>query len=335
MSKTSKILADLVESFFRSRLAMQQHASPATIAAYRDSIRLLLVFASNKLGKTPSRLTLPNLDRDLILAFLEHLETQRCNSVRTRNIRLTAVRSFFQHVVYSDPEWMGIAQRILSTPKKRTKRKLLGYLERDELQDLLAAPDRSAALGRRDYAILLFLSTTGARVTETIGVNIQDVRFDIPSQVTLQGKGSKQRVVPVAADHVAILRKLCAERNAPTNPEAPVFVNARGHRLSRFGITYIVRRAAQKAAQQRPQLAGRTISPHTLRHTAAMHLLQAGVDLTTIRSWLGHVSLDTTHHYIEADVEMKRQALEKCNAVEATSTRYQPSDKLLAILEAF
>lgn len=328
----SSPLSKLIESFFRQRLVAQRNASPATVATYRDALRLLVVFAAERAQKAPCALAIENLDRDVVLAFLDHLESDRGNSVRTRNARLGAIRSLFQHVAYSDPASLGIAQRVLAIPRKRTTRRIVTYLTRDELEDLLAAPDRGTPQGRRDHALLLFLGRTGARVSEATAVDVRDLRLARPWQVLLRGKGSKERVVPIAEDTALVLHAL-NEPRADLRPDSPVFVNARGHRLTRFGVSHILRRAVEQAATCRPSLAERAISPHTLRHTAAMHLLQSGVDLTTIQSWLGHVSVDTTHHYLEADIEMKREALAKCDAPEAVSLRYEPSDELLALLD--
>jgi site-specific recombinase XerD len=326
-------LAGLIESFFRWRLAAQKQASPATVATYRDALRLLLIFASDQSGKKPSALSVGDLDRDMVLAFLDYLESERGNTVRTRNARLGAIRSLFHHIAYCDPTAVGVAQRILSIPTKRTTTRVVGFLRKEELDAVLAAPDRGTPRGRRDHVLLLFLGRTGARVSEAIAVNAKDIRFDRPWQVLLRGKGRKERIVPLAEDTAGVLRSLCLERDVPLDAEVPVFVNARGRRLTRFGVTHILRRAVSKASVSCPSLTTRSISPHQLRHTVAMHLLQAGVDLTTIRSWLGHVSVATTHHYIEADVEMKRRALARCDTPEAKPMRYHPSDELLALLD--
>lgn len=332
MSTKPPTLASLLESFFRNRLAAQRCASPATIGAYRDALRLFLVFASERAGKPPSRLGIEEIDRDVVLVFLDHLETDRSNSIRTRNARLAAIRSFFQHVAYSDPASMGIAQRILSIPGKRASKRMVAYLRQDQLDAVLAAPDRTTIQGRRDYALLLFLARTGARVSEALAINGGDLRFDIPTQVLLHGKGRKDRVLPLAPDVVAVLRTLIAER-PHVNTAAPVFINARGKRLTRFGVIHILHRAAVVASKTVPDLANRSLSPHQLRHTTAMHLLQAGVDLTTIASWLGHANVDTSHHYVEADLEMKVRALAQCDQPEAVPSRFQPTDELLALLE--
>ena len=334
MTTSSPTLARLLESFFRQRLAAQRRASSSTIAAYRDALRLLLVFVADRKGKAPSRLRLEELDRDTVLAFLDHLENERHNSVRTRNARLAAIHSFFQHVAYYDPALMGLAQRILTIPGKRSSRRVVSYLRHDELESLLEAPDRRTMLGKRDHAVLLFLARTGARVSEAIAVNVADLRLERPTQVILHGKGSKDRVVPLSEDLAVVMQALIEERAIRKDPNAPVFVNARGHRLTRFGVRYILSRAAKAASQSTPGRVGRSVTPHVLRHTTAMHLLQSGVDLTTIQSWLGHVAVDTTHHYLEADLEMKRKALAQCDHPAAEPTRYKPKDEVLALLES-
>jgi integrase/recombinase XerD len=326
-------LPELLESFFRQRLALQRGASPATIATYRDALRLFVVFAARRIGKPPSLLAIEDLDRDTVLAFLDHLEQERGNGTRTRNARLAAIRAFFHHAVYHDPGHMGISQRVLAIPGKRASRPALDYLRHEELEAILCAPDRTTQQGRRDHALLLFLGRTGARVSEAIGINVADLRLDKPSQVLLRGKGRKERIVPLDEATVQAMRALCAENPAARDGTAPVFVNARMQRLSRHGVIHILQRAVRMAASRCPALSDRCISPHTLRHTVAMHLLQAGVDLATIQAWLGHADLRTTHHYLEADMEMKRRALEKCTIGDAAPLRYQPKDKLLALLD--
>jgi len=334
IQRMKSTLAALLESFFRHRLVAQRGASPATVVAYRDALRLFLVFASNRIGKPPSRLCLEELDRDVVLAFLDHLEQQRHNSIRTRNVRLAAIRSFFQHVAYCDPAAMNLAHRVLSIQGKRTTKRLVGYLRQQELEAILAAPDRTTPQGRRDHTLLLFLARTGARVSEAIGINAIDLNLQWPFQVLLRGKRGIQRVVPLGKDIAALLKALLDERGVATDSQTPVFVNARGQRLTRKGVTHTLRRAVTIAAKAKLVLAARAISPHTMRHSLAMQLLQSGVELSTIQSWLGHASINTTHQYVEADLEMKRRALEKCNNPEETSSPYQPTDEVLALLES-
>ncbi len=333
MAKQLKsMLADLLESFFRKHLVAQRGASPATVNCYRDALRLFLTFASEHAKKRPSQLRIEELDREMVLAFLDHLERERTNSVRTRNCRLAAIHSFFHHVASRDPEVMNIASTVLGIQGKRTTKPILGYLRQPDLETLLAAPDRSKPRGRRDHALLLFLARTGARVSEAIGVNVGDLTLEWPSQVLLRGKGAKQRIVPIAKDTASLLRACLEERRVASQPQAPVFVNARGRRLSRFGVIYILRRAV--SITTKPIAGTKSISPHTLRHSLAMGLLQSGVDPITIQAWLGHASLNTTHQYMEADLEMKRRALEKCDTPETTPAPYRPTDEVLAFLES-
>jgi site-specific recombinase XerD len=333
MRTSRPTLGALLESFLQQRLCAQRHASAATIAAYRDALRLFVVFAAEQTGKRACELVLMDLDGDRVLAFLDHLECTRGNSVRTRNARRAALRAFYQHVAVHDPGAIALAQRILAIPAKRGVRPLLGHLTRKELDAVLAAPDRTTALGRRDHALLLFLARTGARVSECIQVEAADVRFERPTQVVLHGKGAKDRAVPLAPDLVAVLKALCSERQLGRHEARPLFTNAAGRRLTRFGVTHLLARAVTAAAVKCPELATRKVSPHTMRHTTAMHLLQAGVDVNVIRAWLGHVSLDTTHQYVEADLEMKRRALAKGGVTEASPALYEPPDELLALLE--
>ena len=335
MKKSSKpALAALLESFFRQYLAAQKRVSSATMSTYRDSLRLLLVFVSQKIGKRPSSLTVQDLDRDIILEFLDYLEEERGNSIRTRNLRLAAIRSFFHHIAYQDPALLGVVHRVLDIPGKKTTRKSVNYLHNDELEVILNIPDRSTIQGRRDYALLLFLSRTGARVSEAVGLNAIDIRLNRPYQVLIHGKGSKDRVIPLLEDATVTLREFCQEMGLASDEERPVFVNANGKRLTRFGVIHILRRTVNAASKEMPDLTKRSISPHTLRHTIAMQLLKAGVDLTTIQSWLGHAHPDTTHHYVEADVEMKRRAIEICDTPESKFIPYQPTDDVLAFLES-
>lgn len=327
-------LADLLVSFFRRRLVAQRQASPATVAAYRDALRLLLVFVAERTGRAASQLSMEDLDRDVVLAFLDHLEQERHNSIRTRNVRLAAIHSFFQHVAYSDPAAMGLANRVLSIPGKRTTRRLVSYLPQQDLEVILGAPNRSTRQGRRDHALLLFLGQTGARVSEAIGVDVADFQLQWPSQVLLRGKGSKERIVPLAKDTAEVFKALIDERGLTTGLRVPVFVNARGQRLTRYGVIHILHRAVARAAKITPFPLAKAVSPHILRHSVGMHLLQSGVELTTIQAWLGHESANTTHQYVEADLEMKRRALEKCNTPETSPAPYKPTDEVLAFLES-
>lgn len=326
-------LAGLLESFFKRRLIDQRNATTATIETYRDALRLLVLYVSERAGRRPVHLSIEDLDRDTILDFLDHLEKTRGNGARTRNARLTAIRSFFRHVASSDPGSLGIAQRILAIPNKRTVTKAPRHLGEQELDALLKAPDRQTSRGRRDFALLLFLVRTGARVSEACGLDAADLRLEPPQQVLLRGKGRKYRSVPLAADLVRTLEALCQERGLGRDERQPVFVGARGERLSRFGATHVLRRAVQHGAVRVPALATAGTSPHMLRHTLAMRLLQAGVDLVTIQAWLGHAQVATTHCYAEADVEMMRKGLDLAGISAGHAPRFRAKDAVLLALE--
>ncbi len=328
-------LARQLESFFHRRLTQQRNATPATIAAYRDALRLLVLFASERTGKKPCTLAVEDLDRDMILAYLEHLEGSRGNGIHTRNARLTAIRSFFHHVAASDPASIGIAQRVLAIPSKKSDVPVTHYLSRAELDALIDAPSPNSPRGRRDRALMLFLARTGARVSEALGVEAADLSLDgARSQVLRRGKGRKERLVPLARDLVAAIDKLLRERGVGRRERVPLFAGAHGRRLTRFGATHIVRRAVATASHHMPELARKPISPHLFRHSLAMILLQSGVDLLTIQAWLGHAQVATTHRYAAADVEMMRRGLDKAGIRGHGAPRYRPKDAVLSLLES-
>jgi integrase/recombinase XerD len=328
-------LAKQLESFFHRRLTQQRNATSATIKAYRDALRLLVLFASKSVRKQPCALTVGDLDRDMILAYLDHLEHSRGNDIHTRNARLTAIRSFFHHVAANDPASIGVAQRVLAIPSKKSDVPTTHYLSRPELDALIGAPNTSSPCGRRDRALLLFLARTGARISEALAVEAADLSLDgARSQVMLRGKGRKQRVVPLASDLVATLENLLRERGIGRHDHLPLFVGARGQRLTRFGATHVVRRAVAEASKKMPQLARQPVSPHVFRHSLAMILLQSGVDLLTIQAWLGHAQVATTHRYAAADVEMMRRGLDKAGVRSHVAHRFRPKDAVLSLLES-
>jgi integrase/recombinase XerD len=328
-------LPSLLESFFRHRMMKQRNASEATIASYRDGLRLLILFAAEHAQRKPCALTVADLDRDLVLAFLDDLETKRQNTVQTRNMRLAAIRSFFRHVAENDPASLGIAQRILAIPLKKTHTEVTPHLTRREFDALVDAPDQRTPRGRRDRSLLLFLGRTGARISEALGVNLCDLHLDqARPQVLLRGKGRKERIVPVPGDLAKALKILIRERGLDAREPQPLFVALHGERLTRFGATHIMRRAVAAAIKGTPELANKSISPHVLRHTLAMTLLQSGVDLLTIQAWLGHSQVATTHRYAAADVEMMRRGLDKAGIADKQPARYQPKDAVLQLLEA-
>ncbi len=328
-------LAQHLESFFHRRLTAQRNATPATVKAYRDALRLLVLFASERTDKKPCALAVNDLDRDLILAFLDHLERSRGNGVHSRNARLTAIRSFFHHIAASDPAAIGIAQRVRAIPSKKADVPTTHYLSKAELDALIDAPNPNSPRGRRDRALLLFLARTGARVSEALGVEAADLSLDgARSQVMLRGKGRKQRMVPLASDVVAAIDNLLRERGVGRHEPVPLFVGMHGQCLTRFGAIHVVRRAVAAASQQMPALARKQISPHIFRHSLAMILLQSGVDLLTIQAWLGHAQVATTHRYAAADVEMMRRSLDKAGIRGDVAQRFRPKDPVLSLLES-
>lgn len=322
----------LLQDFFLRRLVKERGASAHTIASYRDSFELLLGYLEQRTGRTPSALTLEDLDASMVLAFLDHLESDRGNSPRTRNLRLTAIRSFLRYASVRDPTTLPVAQRVLAIGPKRFDRPALDYLTRREVEALLDAPDRETWSGQRDTVLLAVLYNSGARVSEITGLTIADVLLDRDSALHLHGKGRKERVVPLWKSTSALLRTWLPQIDR--RPGAPVFPNRSGQRLSRSGIEYRLRVTLRKAAERCPSLAARRISPHTLRHTTAMHLLQSGVDITVIALWLGHEDTATTHLYIEADLAMKEAALKRVEDPAPTPVRFTANDSLLAFLEA-
>lgn len=324
--------AALLQRFFAERLLQQQNASPRTVCAYRDTFRLLLTYAERKKSKPPAKLALCDFDATLVLDFLAHLETERHNTVRSRNARLAAVRAFAHYVALQCPPALQLAQQILAIPMKRFERPMLGFLSREEVQALLAAPDPTTWCGRRDMVMFALLYNTGARVSEMIGLRVADVTLAITSSVQLHGKGRKQRTVPLWKETATAIRQWL--KYADLRADQPLIPNRNGTPMTRTNVADRLALAVTEAAKTCPQLAGRRISPHTWRHTTAMHLLQAGVDLTVIALWLGHESPVTTHGYVEADLAMKERALAAIAPPETKRKRYHPSDTVLKFLES-
>ena len=310
----SKELLSLVQAFFQDYLASQRGLSPNTILAYRDALKLFLSFLATSISKQTGRLRLADLQAEQVLAFLDDVERSRKNRTSTRNLRLAALRTFFQYLISADTIRSGQYQKIVAIPLKRTPRPMMGYLDASEVQAILNSLGRDNPMGRRDYAMLNFLYNTGARVQEVVDVTVGAIRFSAPPIATLTGKGSKTRIVPLWETTAAILLEHLKERGVEKEPAAPLFVNARGKALTRFGVHHILRTRLVAASSTCASLAAKRISPHTFRHSTAMHLLQSGVDLTVIQRWLGHVQLGTTHAYVEIDLEMKRKALAACTA---------------------
>jgi integrase/recombinase XerD len=325
-------LAPAVQAFFTDRLITQRNSSPQTIAAYRDTFRLLLRFAHEQIGKQPFELDLDDLDAPLIGAFLKHLEEDRGNSPRTRNARLGAIHSFYRFAALEHPEHAATIARVMAIPTKRHERNTVSYLDLDEIKALLAAPDRGTWLGRRDHALLLVMIQTGVRVSELVGLRVRDVHLGTGAHIRVTGKGRKKRATTLTAETVAILRGWLKERCG--DPADPVFPTRQGRPLSRYTVGALVARRAATAAASCPSLTAKRVTPHTLRHTNAMLLRAKGVDIATIALWLGHESTQTTHIYEHADPAIKEQAIARTAPLGAKPGRYRPPDTLLAFLES-
>ena len=325
-------IAPLVQNFFTHHLVCQRRASPQTVASYRDTFRLLLQHRCQRTGKKPSDLTVEDLQAPAILEFLDSLEKNRGNSIQTRNARLAAIRSFFRLVALREPDRIELAAQVLAIPVKRADHRLIGYLARPEMEAILAAPDTRTWTGRRDYALLLTLYNTGARISETLTLRQHQLVFGATTLLHLKGKGRKERSVPLWPTTSRTLRTWITE--CGDSGDRILFPNARGGSLSTDGATYILQQAVQRALPACPTLKTKNISPHVIRHTTAMHLLQSGVEIAVIALWLGHESLDTTHMYIQADLKTKEQALGKLQPVDGGFLRFRPDDALLAFLSA-
>ena len=323
-------LAPLLQSFFTDRLIRQRQVSDNTIAAYRDTLRLLIVFATQQTGKPPSSLAITDIDAQMIGTFLDHLQTGRRNSIRTRNARLAAIRSLFRHAALLHPEHAQLIQRVLAIPPKRFETNIVTYLTDPEIEALLTAPDQSTWIGRRDHALLQLTCQTGLRASEMISLTIDDLHLGTSAHVSCVGKGRKQRITPLTATTVNTLKGWLTEH--PGAPGDPVFATRRGTALSRDALARLVSRHAATAATRCPTLLEKNVTPHTLRHTAAMRLLAAGIDSTVLALWLGHASTNTVQIYIHADLALKERALARTAPHDAPPGRYQPDDTILAFL---
>jgi site-specific recombinase XerD len=302
------------------------------MASLRDSFRLLLEFLQTRTGIAPSSLRVTDLDVTAILAFLDYLEEKRRNTVRSRNIRLAAIRTFFRYLALRDPDRLGQVTQVMAIPVKRRDKRLVRALTREEIEAVIAAPDLATWTGRRDHVLLLTMYNTGARVSEMTGLRREQVRFGAASYVELHGKGRKERTVPLWPHTARALESWFQERTGPGATIA--FPNARGYQMARDGVEYLLRQAVKKAGATCSTLQNKRVSPHMIRHTTAMHLLQAGVDITVIALWLGHESIETTHCYVEADLATKQRALDKVAPIPGGMTRFRPDDQLLAFLAA-
>jgi site-specific recombinase XerD len=323
----------MLEAFFIDRLLGQRHASPHTVSAYRDAFRLLLAFAQKDVGKTPSELELRALDAPFIVRFLSHLEKERGNAVATRNARLAAVHSFFRYVALREPAHAAMIQRVLAIPHKRAEKKLVAFLTRSEFEALLASPDQDTALGRRDHALLLLAIQTGLRVSELTDLRLEDVKLDRGgAHVRCRGKGRKERITPLTTQTVKALRAYLRDRvGAPTSP---LFLSRLGHAMSRDAVERLLEIHRARAVEKCPSLSAKRVSPHVLRHTSAMLLLDSGVDRSVIALWLGHESVQTTEIYLHANLAIKERAIARTAPPRTRQKRYRPPDRLLTFLEA-
>jgi site-specific recombinase XerD len=325
-------LARLLQTFFCQRLIQQRNVSRQTIYSYRDTMRLFLHFSERHLGKVATDLKLADINTALVLAFLDDLESQRHNCTRTRNARLAAIRSFLHYAGLQEPQALQGIQQVLVIPMKRFDRPMVTCLSSTEIQAIIDAPDCNSWNGQRDHVLFATLYNTGARVSEIISACCRDLDSKHGQSIHLHGKGRKDRVIPLWKSTVTKLKRWLTKIDP--DPQQPLFPNCLGQMLSRSGVESRLRKALTKAIIHCPSLKGKIVSPHVIRHTTAMHLLQAGVDLSVIALWLGHENITTTHQYLEADLQMKEKALVKLQSPKMQSVRYKPSDKILSFLES-
>jgi len=324
------LIAPTLQAFFTDRLAQQRNASPHTVVAYRRTFCLLLEFLQERSGKPASKLDFADLNATVVVAFLRHLEDERGNSIRSRNARLAAIHSFFRFAATRHPEHADDIQRVLAIPHKRTRRADIMHLDHREIVCLLAAPDRSTWHGRRDHALLLLAIQTGLRLAELTGLKVEDIHLGGGAHVRCQGKGRKDRCTPLNTQTVAVLKAWMRERDGKRNE--PLFPTRRGASLSPDAVERLVAEHAKNAAVSCPSLYGKKVTPHVLRHTNAMQLLQGGVDTATIALWLGHERIQTTDIYLHADMSMKEKALARLTPLSSVPRRYRPPDALMRFL---
>jgi site-specific recombinase XerD len=323
--------AGLVQEFFTDYLVRQRALSPQTVASYRDAFLLLLAFAEQRLGKLPTALQVADIDCELLAGFLDHLERDRNNSVRTRNARLAAIRSFLKFAARRDLPSLHVIEQALAIPMKRFDRPMVGFLTREQVLAVVDVPV-TTWLGQRDRLLLNLLYNTGARVSEVVAVRVGDVILGDAPCVRLEGKGRKQRSVPLWSATAKAIRAWLHLNGNPA-PDSPLLPTRQGRAMTRANVAQRLQRAVDAATPRHPELATRMISPHTIRHTTAMHLLQSGVDFEVIALWLGHESPSTTHMYVELDLAMKERALSRLKAPDGTPARYRPPDALMRFLQ--
>lgn len=329
---TTKSLGGLLQNYFCQRLIQQCQASHQTISSYRDAFRLLLQYAERKLSKSVTQISLTDLDAELVLSFLNYLEVERKNSIRSRNARLAAIRSFLHYAGLQEPSALSTIQKVFAIPMKHYERSTVDFLLVNEMEMIIEAPESKAWSGRRDRTLFATLYNTGARVSEIVKINCMDIGNEQCSELTLHGKGRKQRIVPLWKRTCQMIRQWLPQ--IERHPHSPLFPNRFGKPMTRSGVGKQLQVAVTKASQRCPSLRNKKVSPHTIRHTTAMHLLQSGVDLSVIALWLGHENITTTHHYMQADIEMKKRALRKMAAPNASVVRFRPSSDVLAFLDS-
>jgi site-specific recombinase XerD len=332
--KSENTLGSHLRLFLSDYQPRQCNASPNTIWAYRDSLKQLLCYVAKVKKRSVAELKLADLEHRRVLDFLESIESENGNSISTRNHRLAAIRSFFRYVALTNPEAVELAAQILTIPTKKTESKSTDYLTKEELAVILRQVNLDSQAGRRDDALLRFLHNTGARVQEVVDLKASDLRLDETPSARIFGKGRKERFCPLWRETARRITGLLRERQVDPNSSESVFTNSQGKKLTRFGVTYILEKYVQMATKTAPTLARKNIHPHTFRHTTALHLLQAGVDLNTIRCWLGHADVTTTNRYVEIDLEMKRKALSSMDAPTGQNRRLAMNDNLLAWLDS-
>lgn len=325
-------LAPTLQAFFTDRLTRQKDASPNTIAAYRDTWKLLLVYAATQTSRPASQLDIGELDVELIGGFLDHLEHARGNSASTRNARLAAIRSLFRFAALRHPEHARDIERVLAVPTKRASKRPISHLSDPEVDALLAAPDPTSWFGRRDHALLVVAVQTGLRASELTGLRRRDLRLSTGAYAACRGKGRKQRTTPLTPTTVTVLRSWIAERNP--QPDDPVFPTRRGTAMSRDALERRIANHVARAADACPSLNAKHVTAHVLRHTAAMRLLHAGVDTSVIALWLGHENAETTQIYLHADMTLKERAINRTTPPDTVPGRYQPDDTILAFLDS-
>jgi site-specific recombinase XerD len=330
MNNESTLIGPLLQKFFVEYLSNQKRVSCETISSYRDTFRILLQFMKEKHRIEPVRLRLSDLNVPIILSFLDYLEDDRKNSIRSRNLRLAAIRSFFRVVALYDPEGVNQATTVLAIPLKRCEKPLVHCMSREEIDSLIAAPDLTRSSGRRDHALLLTLYNSGARASEIIDLRQSQVSFGACNFLSLHGKGRKERTIPLWSKTAKVLRAWFAEISSSEY----AFPNAAGQKLTRNGLDYILQSAIKAASPKCSSLASRKVTPHMIRHSTASHLLQSGVELSVIALWLGHDSVETTHVYLEADLQTKERALNKVTPAGADVPRFKADDKVLAFLKS-